>query len=271
MDAALLERQKPAYGPLKPGWIGIVAINLVFAAVFVRSLSIEGLGAFLPRYFGLEFVFLGLYSLVLWKYTLPHWLMHFYLAFQCALILLILSIWPEFDFVVLFFLMLSYQVSLVFTGKMRWIWIGILILLMANSLMFYYGILRGLALSLTNIAGCIVVPAFIIANHETEQARKESQVLLTELQAAHQQLQVYAGQADELTSMQERNRLARELHDTVSQMVFSISLTTRSAQLLLEKDASRLSEQLQRLQEITAEALSQLRSLISQLRPPQES
>ena len=71
--------------------------------------------------------------------------------------------------------------------------------------------------------------------------------------------------------MQERNRLARELHDTVSQLIFSISLTARSAQLLLKRDPARVPEQLNRLQEMTTDALSQLRSLITQLRPPQKS
>jgi signal transduction histidine kinase len=71
--------------------------------------------------------------------------------------------------------------------------------------------------------------------------------------------------------MQERNRLARDLHDTVSQLIFSISLTTRSAQLLLEKDPARLPEVLKRLQQMTSDALSQLRSFITQLRPPQKS
>ena len=44
-------------------------------------------------------------------------------------------------------------------------------------------------------------------------------------------------------------------------------LTARSAQLLLERDPGRVPEQLLRLQEMTGEALSQLRSLITQMRP----
>ena len=71
--------------------------------------------------------------------------------------------------------------------------------------------------------------------------------------------------------MQERNRLARELHDTVSQQIFSISLTTRSAQLLLEREPDRVPEILKRLQSMTLDALSQLRLFITQLHPPQKS
>jgi signal transduction histidine kinase len=136
--------------------------------------------------------------------------------------------------------------------------------------MFFQGVLEGLALSLTTIAAEIVIPAFMIVNHEIEKARAKSQHLLDELQEAHRQAQVYADQVEELAAVQERNRLASELHDSVSQLIFSISLTARAAQLLLDKDPRRVAEQLSYLQQITGEALGQLRSLITQLRPPQK-
>jgi signal transduction histidine kinase len=63
--------------------------------------------------------------------------------------------------------------------------------------------------------------------------------------------------------------LARELHDSVSQLIFSITLTSQAARLLLERDPARVPQQLDRLQEMTSSALGQLRSLIAQLRPPQ--
>ena len=66
----------------------------------------------------------------------------------------------------------------------------------------------------------------------------------------------------------ERNRLARELHDSVSQAIFSITLISQSARLLLNRDPARVPVQVDRLQTMTADALAQLRSLIAQLRPP---
>jgi signal transduction histidine kinase len=91
--------------------------------------------------------------------------------------------------------------------------------------------------------------------------------MLGELQDTHRQLQAYADQVEELAAMEERNRLARELHDSVSQTLFSIVLHTRSAQILLERDPPRIRPQLQRLQELTQNALAQMRGLIAQLRP----
>jgi signal transduction histidine kinase len=97
----------------------------------------------------------------------------------------------------------------------------------------------------------------------------ENRTLLTDLQAAHRDLQAYAGQVEALTAARERNRLARELHDSVSQTIFSITLTAQAARLLLDRDPARVPELLDRLESMTGSALAQLRSLIAKLHPPQ--
>jgi signal transduction histidine kinase len=132
--------------------------------------------------------------------------------------------------------------------------------------MFFYGPLQGLALALTSMAICVVFPAYVIANNEIETARAESQAVLAELQVKHRQLQSYADQVEALAAVEERNRLARDLHDSVSQTMFSILLHARSTQLLLERDPAQVRSQLGQLQELTHSALAQMRGLIAQLR-----
>jgi signal transduction histidine kinase/DNA-binding LacI/PurR family transcriptional regulator len=69
----------------------------------------------------------------------------------------------------------------------------------------------------------------------------------------------------------ERQRLAAELHDSVSQALFSMTLQTRAAQLTLARQGGdprgRLASRLAELQQLTAGALAEMRSLIFQLRP----
>ena len=65
----------------------------------------------------------------------------------------------------------------------------------------------------------------------------------------------------------ERNRLALELHDVVSQKLFSLSLAAESAATLLDRDPDAARTQLHRLGELAREALEELRSLILGLRP----
>ncbi len=50
---------------------------------------------------------------------------------------------------------------------------------------------------------------------QAEMARRESERLLAELQEAHRQLQAYAAQVEVLAVAEERNRLAREVYDTL--------------------------------------------------------
>jgi signal transduction histidine kinase len=267
----LSDRADASVKTFKLSWIVVAVLILVFLSVMARTLSVEETRPFLSTYLRLELVYLILFTLVLWKPALPVWMMHVYLVVQSMLVLWMLSLQPEFDFIILLFALLTYQVSLYFNGWMRWIWVGILISLTGVPLIYYLGLLESLARSLTTIAGEIVLTAYIIASQQIAMAKSKSQALLGELQDTHQQLQQYADQVEELASMQERNRLARELHDTVSQQIFSISLTTRSAQLLLEREPERVPEVLQRLQAMTSDALSQLRAFITQLHPPQKS
>jgi signal transduction histidine kinase len=256
---------------LRPSWIAVLFVYLAFTAVVARTLAVEEMRPLLPSYLSLELAYLVLFTLAWWQARLPVWLLHLYFVIQLALVLWMLSLRPQFDFVIVLFALLTYQASLFLRGWMRWAWVGILVFLTGGSLIFYDGLLKGLALSLTTIAAEIVLLAYIIASQEITTAQRRAQELLSELQDTHRQLQEYTEQVDELAAMQERNRLARELHDTVSQQIFSISLTTRSAQLLLEREPDRVPEILKRLQSMTLDALSQLRLFITQLHPPQKS
>ncbi|HEX5014501.1 MAG TPA: GAF domain-containing protein [Candidatus Limnocylindrales bacterium] len=74
-------------------------------------------------------------------------------------------------------------------------------------------------------------------------------------------------QAGELASSQERSHLARELHDSVTQALFSMTLVTRTTELLVDRDADKAKEQLASLRELQREALAEMRALIFELRP----
>jgi signal transduction histidine kinase len=71
----------------------------------------------------------------------------------------------------------------------------------------------------------------------------------------------------ELSTVEERKRLARELHDSVTQTLFSIGLTAEAAGALVESDPVRAKAELEHLQELTQAAMREMRSLIFELRP----
>jgi signal transduction histidine kinase len=74
-------------------------------------------------------------------------------------------------------------------------------------------------------------------------------------------------QAQELAALEERNRLARELHDSVSQALYGIALGARTARTLLEHSPSRLGEPLDYVLTLAEAGLTEMRALIFDLRP----
>jgi len=73
----------------------------------------------------------------------------------------------------------------------------------------------------------------------------------------------------ELSIISERNRLALELHDVVSQKLFSVMLTAEAAAAQIDRDPDAARAQLERTRELARESLDELRSLILGLRPPE--
>jgi len=74
-------------------------------------------------------------------------------------------------------------------------------------------------------------------------------------------------QAAELAASQERAHLARELHDSVTQALFSMGLTLRTLELLLPTDPEAANGKLAELRELQKDALAEMRTLIFELRP----
>ncbi|SOD58159.1 Histidine kinase-, DNA gyrase B-, and HSP90-like ATPase [Streptomyces zhaozhouensis] len=71
----------------------------------------------------------------------------------------------------------------------------------------------------------------------------------------------------ELTIADERARLAHELHDAVSQKLFSLRLTAQAATTLLDRDVERARGELRQVAALAAEAAEELRAAVVELRP----
>ncbi|AIQ26003.1 sensor histidine kinase [Paenibacillus sp. FSL E2-8871] len=76
-----------------------------------------------------------------------------------------------------------------------------------------------------------------------------------------------AEQARVSAIMEERQRLARELHDAVSQQLFAISMTATAVGRTLEKDFDKAQRQIALIEEMSAVAQSEMRALLLHLRP----
>lgn len=73
--------------------------------------------------------------------------------------------------------------------------------------------------------------------------------------------------AQEAAAIEERQRLARELHDSVSQALYGIALGARTARTLLDRDAARAKEPVDYVMSLAEAGLAEMRALIFELRP----
>jgi len=73
----------------------------------------------------------------------------------------------------------------------------------------------------------------------------------------------------ELSVLEERSRLARDLHDAVSQKLFSLRARARAAAVLTGRDPARAAAEMQAVAQLGAEAHAELRAVIDGLAPPE--
>src|SRR5574342_510903 len=71
----------------------------------------------------------------------------------------------------------------------------------------------------------------------------------------------------QLAVLQERQRLARELHDSVTQLIFSTTLIAQSIAQAWRRDPSEGQHRVDRLLELSQTALQEMRTLLFELRP----
>lgn len=88
-----------------------------------------------------------------------------------------------------------------------------------------------------------------------------------ESETARHEAERHARQAQKLASLEERTRLARELHDSVSQVLYGIGLGARTARMIAKQDPSMLEEPLDYILSLAEAGLTEMRALIFELRP----
>ena len=118
----------------------------------------------------------------------------------------------------------------------------------------------------------IFVVAYVALYMRQTEARQQAQTLLTELEAANRQLSEYAAQVEDLTIAAERQRMARELHDTLSQGLAGLILQLEAADAHLTKEhPDRAHKIVQDAMEQARETLADARRAISDLRSSVDS
>ncbi len=193
-----------------------------------------------------------------------------YFALQTVLVMSLLLLAPVWSpFPILFFL-LSAQASLVFPSRQAWKWVALFALLTAGVFGFRVQGGSGLAATAVFAVGYFFFATFAQALRREQEARSQAQQLLHELRTAHERLRAYARQSAALAVARERNRMAREMHDTVGHHLTVAAVQLEAAQALLRQDPERAAQMLANAREQVRQGLQALRRTVAALRPPVE-
>jgi signal transduction histidine kinase len=118
---------------------------------------------------------------------------------------------------------------------------------------------------LRNGLGILAAAAFTAV--VTELLRREQRARV-ELADANARLRGYAAQAEELATTQERNRVARDIHDGLGHHLTVVQMQVQAARAVLPSDPAKADAVLARAQQQSTEALAEVRRSVSALRAP---
>ena len=118
-------------------------------------------------------------------------------------------------------------------------------------------------------AAILFVVIFTQMRLNEQKSKQKAELLSSQLQEKNQQLAAYTAQVKELATTEERNRLARELHDSVTQSLYSLTLLSAGwRRLAISGKLESPIESFAEIEEVAQQALKEMRLLIYELRPP---
>jgi signal transduction histidine kinase len=201
----------------------------------------------------------------------PCWPAHLCVAAQTAVTTALMYLSDDWSLFAILFFMLSINVALLFPPHPAAAWIAVMTAISTAFGIAKWGWPGGLVALPLYGGGYSMSAIFANSLVRAETARRDSQALVEKLQATQGKMQEYAGRIEELAVVEERNRLAREMHDTLGHRLTVAAVQLEGAQRLIESDPGRAAQMVGTVREQVREALAELRQTVTALRAPVEA
>lgn len=183
-----------------------------------------------------------------------------YFGSQFIVLIWLLLLRPPFvDGINFIFLMVSIHAALVLTRSAASLWVAAYFLAVSAYSLFTRGA-DGLFAVAFYLAVYPICGVFGHILQQADLARQHNQQLIEELKSTQEKLR-------ELAVVEERNRLARDLHDSVKQQVFAISMQLSAARTALS-ESDKAYQSVTEAERLAQQAGAELTTLIGALRPP---
>jgi signal transduction histidine kinase len=197
---------------------------------------------------------------------IPHgrWIRNILMTIFASCLFTFKSGWSFFPIV---FFIFGPQVMVDFPLNIGIAWLAVYTLITGCFLISGSG-LAGLIQLLPYAAGYAFFGFFGWTMVQAQKDRQRSEQLLAELQETHEKLQRYTEQVEELAVAEERNRIAREMHDTLGHRLTVAAVQLEGAARLVHTNPQKTETIIKTVYEQVKEGLAELRKTVAMMRAP---
>jgi len=254
----------------------IAFLLVVIAAYLAMFSSLPEISIFqlvVMNLLGISYLLMGIYgySVIQQSAKLPVWLSYFLIQFIIGGAIIFIGRGPTSNLSLNSLLLLPLAVQSVVLLPSAWV-------VPANVLLFVVYLISSFQLPFDFDLIVNTVPLFFVGQIfivfftqmavTEDRSRKEIGRLISELEEANQHLREYALQVEELAVTQERNRMAREIHDGLGHYLTSIYMQVQAARATMDKDVAVAQGAMLKAQNLAQDALNDVRQSVSTLRSP---
>ncbi len=141
-----------------------------------------------------------------------------------------------------------------------------LLLLLQGVMWMVHHYLFDLSSFLSMGVGLVIFNSFFLIAKGAENARMEAESLSAKLEESNEKLRSYALRVGDLAVAEERNRLAREIHDSIGHTLTVVNVQVEAARTVLNSDPDKARSALEAAQAYTRQGLTEVREAVSSLR-----
>jgi len=262
--------------PEQPFLLTFNRVHIAFLVTAVAALASAAVGLFAQQKIAELLLLGGLGALFVLTGTLgsdwcqrltSQWVVTLYFAFQVLLANAIIVIGREQALVALILFPLAAHGVMMLSSRGSYL-LGALLVVTA---LVSFGALESRLIStvvggLALAAGVVFTMMFTRVAVRENIARAEVERLNLELATANRKLRAYAAQVQELAVANERNRLAREIHDSLGHYLTVINVQLEAASRVFERDPQKAVAFVRKAQSLTQEGLTDIRRSVADLR-----
>jgi len=263
----------PAASPARGGllgsqrWVFALTVAFLYTAAVLRSVLAFDDGR---RLLALALLLAWLALLLVEPALSRRWRPWFAVnvVLQAAAIGMALTLSDSSDFFAILLAVPSMQAAMRWRVRSTEVLIGLFALLTGLCLVAEYGAVQAATFAAVYAGADVFLAAYALTTKRATEARLRNEALAVDLRDTNSRLADYAARAERLAGVRERQRLARDLHDSATQTLFSMTLTARSALLLLQRSPGQVAAQLDQVDELARSALREMDALSAELPSP---